>query len=71
MIFEDEHHFLLICSSYHDLRKSYINKYYIQPNNLKYINLLSTENVIEMRKMVMYVEKDFKGCKSATCINAN
>ena len=59
---EDEYHFLLICSADHDLRKVYIKKhYYVRPNIVKYINLISTENVIEMRKMMaMFIEKAFK-----------
>ena len=42
---EDEFHFLLLCPLYSDLRKTYINRYFLShPNILKFKELLTSEN---------------------------
>ena len=49
---EDEYHFLLECPKYDDLRREYLPRYYVNyPNRCKYLNLISTENDIELQTL--------------------
>jgi hypothetical protein len=51
-ILEDEFHFILECSLNTDLRKIYIHKrYWKHPNMIKYVELLTIENVKIVRKL--------------------
>ena len=53
---EDEFHFLLICDLYTDIRKTLIKKYYyIKPSVFKLVQLLSTNNVKELRNLGTFI----------------
>jgi len=57
---EDEFHFLLECPVYHELRKTYIKSHYWKINMPKFIELLKTENKIEIRNVSMFIMKSFE-----------
>ena len=47
---EDEYHFILQCPIYETIRKQYIKKYYYRNSSVyKLLQLLSTENIKELR----------------------
>ena len=47
---EDEYHFILHCPIYDTFRKQYIMKYYYRNSSVyKLLQLLSTENIKELR----------------------
>ena len=49
---EDEFHHILICPFLNDIRLKYIKAYYrINPNILKFFQLLSSDNVTELRNL--------------------
>ena len=49
---EDEYHFILQCPIYVIARKRHIKKYYYQNSSVyKLLQLLSTENVKELREL--------------------
>ena len=55
---EDEYHFLIECKNYIELRKEYIKPYYWRhPSNFKCIQLITTGNKIELRKLSVYIYK--------------
>ena len=46
-VLEDEFHFIIVCSFYKDLRKTYIKRYYWQrPNMPKFLELFSTKKLL-------------------------
>jgi hypothetical protein len=53
---DDEYHFICICSSYNQIRKRYINKFYFYiPSVVKFIELMQSVNysvVIELCKLI-------------------
>ena len=54
---EDEYHFVCVCPMYNDLRKKYIkNNYYIKPSVYKYLNLLKTEDKMELINLSLFVK---------------
>ena len=58
---EDEYHFMLECSRYHDLRVSLIPNYYrTRPNMFKLIELFSTNSKQKQRNISLYIFKAFK-----------
>ena len=58
---EDEYHFMLECSRYHDLRVSLIPNYYrTRPNMFKLIELFSTNSKRKQRNISLYIFKAFK-----------
>jgi len=58
---EDEFHFLLECPLYHELRRTYIKPYYWKILNMpKFIELIKTENKIEIRNLSMFILKSFE-----------
>ncbi|XP_052772033.1 uncharacterized protein LOC128211362 isoform X1 [Mya arenaria] len=59
-VLEDEFHFILECSLYSDLRKTYISKYYwTRPNVPKFVELMQSDNVKVNRNLAMYIHKAF------------
>ncbi len=64
-LLEDEYHFVLECPLYSDLRKQYILKrYWKRPNMLKFIDLISSENTVMLRKLAIFIFKAFRNKKS-------
>ena len=60
-VLEDEFHFIIVCSLYKDLRKTYIKRYYWQrPNMPKFLELFSTENCNIIKNLSIFIEKAFK-----------
>ena len=58
---EDEFHVLLECPLYHELRKTYIKPYDWKILNMsKFIELIKTENKIEIRNLSMFIMKSFE-----------
>ena len=58
---EDEFHFLFECCLYTDIRKKYVKKYYWKnPNILKFIELLKTENKSIIKNVSMFIHKAFE-----------
>jgi len=58
---EDEFHFVLKCSVYHELRTQYIPRYYqCRPSMVKFIGLLNSTNVGRLRNLSIYVTKALK-----------
>ena len=58
---EDEYHFLIECKNYIELRKAYIKPYYWKhPSNFKCIQLLTSGNKVELRKLSVYIYKAFE-----------
>ena len=58
---EDEYHFILICPKLEDLRKLYIQKYYLKhPSMFKFIELLTSNNKVILTKLALYCIKGFK-----------
>ena len=58
---EDEFHVLLECPLYHELRKTYIKPYdWKRLNMSKFIELIKTENKIEIRNLSMFIMKSFE-----------
>ena len=56
---EDEYHFL--CKNYTELRKTYIKPYYWKyPSNFKCIQLITSGNNAELRKLSVYINKAFE-----------
>ena len=53
--------FLFECPLYHELRKTYIKPYYWKRLNMpKKIELMKTENKIEIRNLSMFIMKSFE-----------
>ena len=60
-VLEDEFHFVLECTLYIELRKTYIIKYFWRrPNMYKFIELLQTDSKIKTKRLSMYIEKAFR-----------
>ena len=60
-VLEDEFHFVLECKLYEDVRSLYVDKYfYVRPNMIKFIELLTSQNKNVNRKLGMYVFKALK-----------
>ena len=58
---EDEFHFVLECQLYTDLRKTHIKKYFWRnPNVPKFIELMTSNNVIIIKDLAMYIYKSFQ-----------
>ena len=57
---EDEFHFILQCDSYIELRRHYIKQYYYRrPSSFKLVQLLSTENVKDLRNLCKFLFNAF------------
>lgn len=58
---EDEFHFIFECPIYTDLRKLYIDKYYlIRPSMFKLIELLTTNRKKQIRNLGIFIYKAFE-----------
>ena len=58
---EDEYHFLIECQNYDELRKTYIKPYFWKhPSYFKCIQLLTSENKSELKKLSVYIHKAFE-----------
>ena len=58
---EDEYHFIIECQLYTVIRNLYIKKYYFtKPSMFKFIQLLTSQNVNEQRKLGMFIFKAFE-----------
>jgi hypothetical protein len=57
---DDEFHFVLTCNFVSDLRIKYVKQYYyIKPSSFKLIQLLSTQNVKQLRNLGMFLKQAF------------
>ena len=57
---EDEYHFIIQCSIYNDLRKSFIpSRYWKHPSMIKFIELINSDNVKIIKQLAIYIEKAF------------
>jgi hypothetical protein len=57
---DDEFHFVLKCNFVSDLRIKYVKKYYyIKPSSFKLIQLLSTQNVKQLRNLGKFLKQAF------------
>ena len=55
---EDEYHFILICPCFNELRKKYVNDFYIKrPSVFKFINLLTKTDMSTICKLAQYVKE--------------
>ena len=53
---EDEYHFILQCPIFESVRKQYIKKYYYRNSSVyKLLQLLSTENIKELRGLGIFL----------------
>ena len=60
-VLEDEFHFVLECSSYNELRKTYISKYFWKrPNMFKFIELINSSNTRCIRRLCTFIFQAFK-----------
>ena len=58
---EDEYHFILECHKYDLLRQQYIPTYYCRrPNMVKFVELLTTENILVIKKLGIFIFKAFE-----------
>ncbi len=68
---EDEYHFILECTMYTDIRKTYIRSYfYRRPNMVKFIQLIQSENSSIVRNLGVYIFKAFQ-IRNENLYNAN
>ena len=59
--------FFLECPKYDDLPREYLPRYYVNyPYRCKYLNLISTENDIELQILLIFVYKSFNLRKSCS-----
>ena len=57
---EDEFHVICECPRYYTCRKLYIKPYYVRkPSMDKLIQLLNTDNTIEMQKLAIFIKRFF------------
>lgn len=57
---EDEYHFIIECRMFLDIRKLYIQrKYWCRPSMNKFIELITSENKIVIRKLGMFIYNAF------------
>lgn len=60
-ILEDEYHFVLECKMYQNLRKKFISSYFWKrPNMFKFVELIQSRNVNQMRKLSAFIYQAFK-----------
>ena len=68
-ILEDEFHFIFECPVYSNLRKLYIDKYYInRPSMFKLIELFKTDPKKQIRSLFIFIFKPFEKRNSITYI---
>ncbi|MEW8547526.1 MAG: reverse transcriptase family protein, partial [Candidatus Thiodiazotropha sp.] len=54
----DEYHYIMSCKYFKSLRSNYIkNYYYINPNTIKFKQLMNVNNRTELRKLCMFIKK--------------
>lgn len=59
----DEYHYLLCCKKLKHVRETYIKPYYYKrPNVIKFHQLLSTHNVVELKKLSKFIQRIMKSC---------
>ena len=64
---KDEHHFTLVCSKYNDIRKFYLKRYYYtHPSVFKFIQLMQSNNIKELKKLCKYLFEAFNIRKTHT-----
>ena len=69
-ILEDEFHFIFECPVYSDLRKLYIDKYYInRPSMFKLIELFNTDRKKQIRNLSIFIFKAFEKRNRITYIH--
>ena len=60
-VLEDEHHFVIECSRYTELRRKYIKSYfYIRPNAHNFFELIQSTNANIVENLALFVYKAFK-----------
>ena len=60
LVLEDEYHVICVCTRYTEMRIKYVKPYYInRPCMVKFIQLLNSENVSEMRKLGSFIKSLF------------
>ena len=63
-------YFVLECTLYAEIRRTYIDKiYYLRPNVVKFVELLTSHNPNVNRKLAMYVFKAITKTCISICIN--
>jgi hypothetical protein len=68
---EDEYHFLLECPIYSSLRKKYIKHiHWKRPNILKFINVMSSTDEEEVKKLALYIHNGFEA-RNNIILNTN
>ena len=59
-VLEDEHHFVIECSRYTELRRKYIKSYfYVRPNAHKFFELIQSTNANIVENLALFVYKAF------------
>ena len=59
-VLDDEYHFVLVCERHGDVRRRLISKYYyVRPNMLKYVQLVSNVSPSIINKLARYVKECF------------
>ena len=49
---------MIVCNAYHDLRTQYISTYYYRsPSMYKFIELFTTNNIITLKKLGLFLIK--------------
>ena len=67
-VLEDEFHFILECTLFQTLGKTYIKKYFWnRPNMPKLIELITTANIIMLKNLSVYIEKAFRLRNEIVC----
>ena len=57
---EDEYHFVVVCTKFHDLRIKYLPKMlYQRPSMYKFVNFLNSKNVSDLRKIGLFLHHAF------------
>lgn len=52
-VLADKFHFVIECKNYKDIRKKYINNYYLRhPSFVKFIKLINSVNPVEIKKQL-------------------
>ena len=57
----DEYHFLMICPIFRNDRKKFLKKTtYTRPNMMKFVDLLKSENIYQLRNLAIFCDKIMK-----------
>ena len=59
-VLEDEFHFILECTFFQTLRKTYIKKFFWNTKYAETIELNTTENINMLKNLSVHIEKAFR-----------